>query len=113
MRQDAADAGAEHFLLPCTRHLLWRNEGSPGRAHIEIDGASRCRLSNEVRNIMHGRLESEAQAGYCEDGLRLRHKLLKLRWMGLEREADEVADAIGDLQCRLPKVVATNIAATD
>jgi hypothetical protein len=62
---------------------------------------------------MHGLIESEAHESYCEDGLRLRRKLLKLRWMGLDREADEVADAIGNLQCGLPKAVAPNIAATD
>lgn len=62
---------------------------------------------------MHGPIENEPEASYCDDGLKLRHKLQKLRWMGLDREADEIARAIGSPRCGLPKAIAPNIAVTD
>ena len=52
---------------------------------------------------MHGPIENEPEASYCDDGLKLRHKLQKLRWMGLDREADEIARATGSplrFRCR-------------
>ncbi|HKS86947.1 MAG TPA: hypothetical protein VJR71_15825 [Pseudolabrys sp.] len=42
---------------------------------------------------------------YCDDGLRLRHKLQKLRWMGFEREADQLAHDISELTCQQPVAV--------
>lgn len=42
---------------------------------------------------------------YCDDGLRLRHKVQKLRWMGLEREADQLAHQIAELSCQRPIVI--------
>lgn len=44
-------------------------------------------------------------ADYCDDGLRLRHKVQKLRWMGFEREADELVHKIAELTCRHPIMI--------
>lgn len=50
---------------------------------------------------------------YCDDGLRLRHKVQKLRWMGLEREADLLARDINELACQQPVAVPGIDVATD
>lgn len=44
-------------------------------------------------------------ADYCDDGLWLRRKMQKLRWMGLEREADRLAHQIAELMCEHPIVI--------
>lgn len=51
--------------------------------------------------------------GYCDDGLRLRHKVQKLRWMGLEREADLLAQDISERACQQPVAVPGIDVATD
>lgn len=45
-------------------------------------------------------------AHVCDKSLNLRHKVQKLRWMGLEREADQVVGQIGEITCDLPIAVA-------
>lgn len=52
-------------------------------------------------------------AGYCGKGLELRHKVQKLRWMGFEREADELAQRIEGLDCALPRAVVPPPSSTD
>lgn len=49
----------------------------------------------------------------CEDGLRLRQRVLKLRWMGLEAEADRLADKIQHLDCELPRPLPRRVPSTD
>lgn len=50
---------------------------------------------------------------YCDDGLRLRHKVQKLRWMGLEWEADRLVHQIAELTCQHPVVIPDIDVATD
>lgn len=50
---------------------------------------------------------------YCDQGLKLRHKVQKLRWMGLDREADEIAAEIEIIEGDLPKALATFPSFTD
>lgn len=50
---------------------------------------------------------------YCDDGLRLRYKVQKLRWMGLEREADQLAHIVSRLRCGLPHAVPSVERSTD
>ena len=50
---------------------------------------------------------------YCGESLQLRHKVQKLRWMGLEREADQLAAHIDALSCDRPIVVPDIDCATD
>lgn len=49
----------------------------------------------------------------CSEGLTLRRKLEKLRWLGLESEADQVALKIARLACRLPAAVPSAALSTD
>jgi hypothetical protein len=49
----------------------------------------------------------------CEDGLRLRQRLHKLRWMRLDAEADQLAAEIAKLDCELPRWLPPRIPATD
>jgi hypothetical protein len=49
----------------------------------------------------------------CEAGLRLRRRLLKLRWMGLESEADQIANEILRLERDISPSLAPRISATD
>lgn len=56
---------------------------------------------------------SSGPGGFCDDGLRLRHKVQKLRWMGLEREADQLAHDISELMCQQPVAVPGIEVATD
>lgn len=49
----------------------------------------------------------------CEDGLRLRLRLVKLRWMGLDREADRLATQISELDCELPHPLPPPVFPTD
>jgi hypothetical protein len=49
----------------------------------------------------------------CEDGLKLRQRLVKLRWMGLDAEADRLADEILHLDCERPRSLPRRIPATD
>lgn len=51
--------------------------------------------------------------GRCEDGLKLRERLAKLRWMGLEAEADRLADEILHLDCERPRSLPRRVPATD
>ncbi len=39
----------------------------------------------------------------CEPGLHLRQRLLKLRWLHLDGEADRLAAEISNLDCDLPR----------
>ena len=41
-------------------------------------------------------------AELCDRGFALRTRLVKLRWMGLDGEADRVAEALGALECARP-----------
>ena len=49
----------------------------------------------------------------CEDGLRLRQRVLKLRWMRLDAEADRLAEKILNLDCELPRSLPRRAPATD
>lgn len=49
----------------------------------------------------------------CEDGLRLRQRLSKLRWMRLDAEADQLAAEIAKLDCDMPRWLSPRIPATD
>lgn len=49
----------------------------------------------------------------CEDGLRLRQRVLKLRWMRLDAEADRLAEKILNLDCELPRSLPRRVPATD
>lgn len=49
----------------------------------------------------------------CEDGLRLRRHLNKLRWMRLDDEAERLARKIARLDCTLPKRLAAQTFPTD
>jgi hypothetical protein len=51
--------------------------------------------------------------GQCEDGLRLRQRVAKLRWMGLDAEADRLADEILHLDCELARTLPRRVPATD
>ncbi|MDE2167284.1 MAG: hypothetical protein KGJ66_13225 [Alphaproteobacteria bacterium] len=51
---------------------------------------------------MNALIPLTGSTGYCEDGLKLRHKVQKLRWMGLEREADRLVQQIAELTCQHP-----------
>ncbi len=51
--------------------------------------------------------------GECSEGLQLRQHLLKLRWLGLDREADRLAGEIAKLACRLPRRLAPRVFPTD
>lgn len=62
---------------------------------------------------MNAMTDANGLARYCEDGLRLRHKVQKLRWMGLEGEADQLVREIGGLGCHLPQAIAMGESATD
>lgn len=44
-------------------------------------------------------------ADYCDDGLRLRHRVQKLRWMRLELEADRLVHQLAELTCGRPVVI--------
>lgn len=101
------------FARQLVRRLLRRNEGAPHQAHLEMSSGSWTAVTNKRGTIMHGLIEKKRRASYCEDGLKLRQKLQKLRWMGLDSEADEMALAIGSLHCGLPKAIAANIPQTD
>jgi hypothetical protein len=76
------------------RDLRWRNEKPASVAHL----ASR-------RIVMNALTPTIGPADYCDDGRRLRHKLQKLRWMGLEREADRLVNQIAELACQHPIVI--------
>ncbi|GEM_PF-3187684 len=54
---------------------------------------------------MDGATASRGSTRYCDDGLRLRYKVQKLRWMRLEREADQLARIVGRLRCGLPQAI--------
>ena len=49
----------------------------------------------------------------CEDGLRLRQRVVKLRWMRLDAEADRLAEKILNLDCELPRSLPRRVPATD
>ena len=49
----------------------------------------------------------------CEDGLKLRERLLKLRWMRLDGEADKLANEILSLDCELPRTLPRRFSVTD
>ncbi|HZS83852.1 MAG TPA: hypothetical protein VFA50_13335 [Stellaceae bacterium] len=49
----------------------------------------------------------------CEEGLRLRQRLNKLRWMRLDTEADRLAAEIARLECDLPRWLSPGIPETD
>jgi hypothetical protein len=49
----------------------------------------------------------------CAPGLRLRQRLVKLRWLRLDAEADQLANEILDLECELPKPLSRRIPDTD
>jgi hypothetical protein len=51
--------------------------------------------------------------GHCRNGLQLRRKVQKLRWMRLDREADQVVREIEELDCGLPKAIAPIMPSTD
>jgi hypothetical protein len=38
----------------------------------------------------------------CGDGMHLRQRMIKLRWMGFEAEADAIADEIARRRCEPP-----------
>ncbi len=52
-------------------------------------------------------------AGQCEAGRRLWQRLLKLRWLRLEGEAEEVASEIAALDCAEPLRLPQRIFPTD
>lgn len=49
----------------------------------------------------------------CEEGLRLRQRMLKLRWLRLDVEADQLANEILTRECELPKSLSRRIPDTD
>jgi hypothetical protein len=49
----------------------------------------------------------------CEDGLKLRERLVKLRWMRLDGEADRLANEILNLDCALPRTLPRRVPDTD
>ncbi len=51
--------------------------------------------------------------GECNEGLQLRQHLVKLRWLGLESEADRLAGEIAKLDCSLPRRLAPRVFPTD
>ena len=52
-------------------------------------------------------------ATYCNETLKLRHKMQKLHWMGLDREADQLALDIEALERYGPTVIAPLVPDTD
>lgn len=55
----------------------------------------------------------ECSEGECREGLQLRRHVLKLRWLGLESEADRLAGEIAKLACRLPRRLPPRVVPTD
>ncbi len=51
--------------------------------------------------------------GECSEGLQLRQHVLKLRWLGLDSEADRLAGEIAKLDCKLPRRLAPRVFPTD
>lgn len=66
-----------------------------------------------LEEVMNAIASKAGPSDYCDDGLRLRHKAQKLRWMGLEREADQLTCQIRELGCQEPIVVPKAHVATD
>lgn len=52
-------------------------------------------------------------AQYCDEALKLRHKVRKLRWMGLDREAEQLAREIAERERSGPTVIAPLAMDTD
>jgi hypothetical protein len=48
-----------------------------------------------------------------ETGLRLRRRVVKLRWMGLDGEADRAATEVSKIECVLPPAIPSVPAETD
>ncbi len=57
--------------------------------------------------------ESAGPANYCDEGLQLRHKVQKLRWMGFEHEGDALTHKIETLCCGLPQALVPPHYSTD
>ncbi|HKT18378.1 MAG TPA: hypothetical protein VJR47_10070 [Stellaceae bacterium] len=52
-------------------------------------------------------------AAYCDESLKLRHKVQKLHWMGLDHEAEQIAREIEALERRGPMIIVPLALATD
>lgn len=52
-------------------------------------------------------------AKYCDETLKLRHKVQKLHWMGLDNDAEQLARRIEDLERTGPTLIAPLVLDTD
>ncbi len=52
-------------------------------------------------------------AKYCDETVKLRHKVQKLHWMGLDREAEQLAHEIEGLERGSPAIIAPLTLETD
>jgi hypothetical protein len=52
-------------------------------------------------------------AKYCDETLKLRHKVQKLHWMGLDNDAEQLALRIEDLERTGPTLIAPLVLDTD
>jgi len=49
----------------------------------------------------------------CDRGFRLRTQIAKLRWLGLDGEADRIAADLGAVECARPASLPLTVARTD
>ena len=64
-----------------------------------------------TRNEKTGEVRGQGQ--WCAEGLELRDRIAKLRWLGFEEEADQAAADLSARDCEMPSVLPTNPRQTD
>ena len=57
--------------------------------------------------------EMRGQVRHCREGLELRDRIAKLRWLGLEEEADQAAADLSARDCEMPSALPANPPQTD
>lgn len=57
--------------------------------------------------------EVRGQIRHCKEGLELRDRIAKLRWLGLEEEADQAAADLSARNCEIPSALPVNPPQTD
>lgn len=62
---------------------------------------------------MNAPLNAVDPAQYCDESLKLRHMVQKLHWIGLHREADQIAREIEAVEHGGPAVIVPLIPDTD